>query len=226
MNSLFVILLVEDNPADVRLTREALLNGKVQHELHVAKDGVEAMAFLRNQGAFQKAPRPDMILLDLEVPELPEAALLDRLPRRPATARIPVLAITGRYEAALRLREAGRVAAVLRKPVSGVNLREAVDRLMGPHGSLNSGAQRWERQRQGELILHLLVKGSDPLVFQIAQRICADRTYAPPADRAMALTWADIADWGRREGLLEVEQAHLLRRVPLARALRAQAPAA
>ena len=53
-----------------------------------------------------------------------------------------------------------------------------------------------------------------------------DRTYAPPTDRAMALTWADIADWGRREGLLEMEQAHLLRRVPLARALRAQAPAA
>ena len=104
----------------------------------------------------------------------------------------------------------------------------AGDRLafVGPRGSLNSEAQRWERQRQGELILHLLVKGSDPLVFQIAQRICADRTYAPPADRAMALTWADIADWGRREGLLEVEQAHLLRRVPLARALRAQAPAA
>jgi hypothetical protein len=86
--------------------------------------------------------------------------------------------------------------------------------------------QPWEQQRQGELILLLLVKGSDPLVFQIAQRICADRTYAPPADRAMALTWADIADWGRREGLLEVEQARLLRRIPLSRALRVQAPAA
>ena len=170
--------------------------------------------------------QPDVILLDLKVPELPEAALLDRLHRRPETARIPVLAITGRYEAALRLREAGRVAAVLPKPVSGVHLREAVDRLVEPYGPLSPEAQRWERQRQGELILHLLVKGSDPLVFQIAQRICADRTYAPPADRAMALTWADIADWGRREGLLEVEQAHLLRRVPLARALRAQAPAA
>jgi CheY-like chemotaxis protein len=170
--------------------------------------------------------QPDVILLDLEVAELPQAALLDRLPRRPETARIPVLAITGRYEAALRLREAGRVAAVLRKPVSGVHLREAVDRLVGPHGSLNSEVQRWERQRQGELILHLLVKGSDPLVFQIAQRICADRTYAPPTDRAMALTWADIADWGRREGLLEAEQAHLLCRIPLARALRAQAHAA
>lgn len=170
--------------------------------------------------------QPDVILLDLEMPELPEAALLDRLHRRPETARIPVLAITGRHEAALRLREAGRVAAVLPKPVSGVRLREAVDRLVGPHGSLSPEVQRWERQRQGELILLLLVKGSNPLVFQIAQRIQADRTYAPPADRAMAPTWADIADWGRREGLLEAEQARLLLRVPLARPLRAQAPAA
>ena len=151
--------------------------------------------------------QPDVILLDLEMPECPEAAVLDRLHRRPETARIPVLAITGRHEAALRL-------------------REAVDRLVEPHGPLSPEAQRWERQRQGELILLLLVKGSDPLVFQIAQRICADRTYATPADRALALTWADIADWGRREGLLEVEQARLLRRVPLARALRVQAPAA
>ena len=141
-------------------------------------------------------------------------------------ARIPVLAITGRHEADLRLRGAGRVAAVLHKPVSGVHLREAVDRLVEPHGPLSPEVQRWEQQRQGELILLLLVKGSDPLVFQIAQRICADRTYAPPADRAMALTWADIADWGRRVGLLEVEQARLLRRIPLARPLRAQAPAA
>ena len=78
--------------------------------------------------------QPDVILLDLEVSELPKAALLDRLPRRPETARIPVLAITGRYEAALRLREAGRVAAVLRKPVSGVHLREAVDRLVDRTG--------------------------------------------------------------------------------------------
>ena len=170
--------------------------------------------------------QPDVILLDLEMPECPEAAVLDRLHRRPETARIPVLAITGRHEAALRLHEAGRVAAVLHKPVSGVHLREAVDRLVEPYGPLSPEAQRWERQRQGELILLLLVKGSAPLVFQIAQRICADRTYATPADRALALTWADIADWGRREGLLEVEQARLLRRVPLARALRVQAPAA
>lgn len=170
--------------------------------------------------------QPDVILLDLEMPECPEAAVLDRLHRRPETAHIPVLAITGRHEAAFRLREAGRVAAVLRKPVSGVHLREAVDRLVEPHGPLSPEAQRWEQQRQGELILLLLLNGSDPLVFQIAQRISADRTYAPPADRAMAPTWADIAEWGRREGLLEVEQARLLRRIPLSRALRVQAPAA
>ncbi len=169
---------------------------------------------------------PDVILLDLELPELPGADLLNRLHRRPETSRIPVLAITGRHEAAFRLREAGRVAVVLRKPVAGAHLREAVDRLVETHGPFSPDAQRWARQRQGELILLLLVKGSDRLVFQIAQRISADRAYAPPADRAMALTWADIADWGRREGLLEVEQARLLRRIPLTGTLRADEHAA
>ena len=86
--------------------------------------------------------QPDVILLDLEVPELPEAAVLDRLHRRPETVRRPMLASTGRHEAALRL-------------------REAVDRLVEPHGPLSPEAQRWERQRQGKLILLLLVNGSE-----------------------------------------------------------------
>ena len=94
MNSLFVILLVEDNPADVRLTREALLNGKVQHELHVAKDGVEAMAFLRHQLAFHKAPRPDMILLDLNLPRKDGREVLAEIKADPDLRSIPVIILT------------------------------------------------------------------------------------------------------------------------------------
>ena len=62
------ILLVEDNPGDVRLTKEALKEGKVYSNLHTCKDGVEAMEFLRRQGKYSSAPRPDIILLDLNLP--------------------------------------------------------------------------------------------------------------------------------------------------------------
>ena len=63
------ILLVEDNPGDERLTREALKEGKVYSNLHWAKDGVEAMEFLRRTGRFADAIRPDIILLDLNLPK-------------------------------------------------------------------------------------------------------------------------------------------------------------
>ena len=63
------ILLVEDNPADVRLTREALNSDRLWNNLSVAKDGVEAMAYLRREGKFATAPRPDLILLDLNLPK-------------------------------------------------------------------------------------------------------------------------------------------------------------
>ena len=63
------ILLVEDNPGDVRLTQEALREGKVRNHLHVVADGVEAMAFLRREGQHGHAPQPDLILLDLNLPK-------------------------------------------------------------------------------------------------------------------------------------------------------------
>jgi CheY-like chemotaxis protein len=62
------ILLVEDNAADVRLTREALADAKIINELHVARDGVEALDFLRRRGEFSEAVRPDLIILDLNLP--------------------------------------------------------------------------------------------------------------------------------------------------------------
>ena len=62
------ILLVEDNPGDVRLTKEALKSGEVTVNLSVARDGVEAIDFLRKRGVFQAAPDPDLILLDLNLP--------------------------------------------------------------------------------------------------------------------------------------------------------------
>ena len=72
------ILLVEDNPGDVRLTKEALKEGKVYSNLHTVKDGVEAMEFLRKQGKYKDVPRPDIILLDNMSPELLREAIKRR----------------------------------------------------------------------------------------------------------------------------------------------------
>jgi len=88
------ILLVEDNPGDVRLTREALREGKVYSNLHWAKDGVEALEFLRRQGAHRDAPRPDIILLDLNLPKKDGREVLSEIKSDENLKRIPVVILT------------------------------------------------------------------------------------------------------------------------------------
>lgn len=88
------ILLIEDNPGDVRLTREAFRDSRVHNRLHVAADGVEAMAFLRREGAFASAPRPDLVLLDLNLPKKPGREVLHEIKSDPHLATIPVVVLT------------------------------------------------------------------------------------------------------------------------------------
>jgi len=88
------VLLVEDNPGDVRLTREALKEGKVRNNLSVAPDGVEAMAFLRREGIYSTAPRPDIILLDLNLPKKDGRQVLAEVKAAPELRRIPVVILT------------------------------------------------------------------------------------------------------------------------------------
>ena len=88
------ILLVEDNPGDVRLTREALNESKLANNLHVAEDGVEAMAFLRKEGKYTNAPIPDLILLDLNLPRMDGREALKRIKDDEALKRIPVVILT------------------------------------------------------------------------------------------------------------------------------------
>ena len=88
------ILLVEDNPGDVRLTTEALRDAKVRNHLHVVADGVEALAFLRREGAFTGVPRPDLILLDLNLPRMSGRELLERIKQDDAVRHIPVVILT------------------------------------------------------------------------------------------------------------------------------------
>ena len=88
------LLLVEDNPGDVRLTREAFrdVGGSVQ--LHVASDGVEAMALLRREGIFVDAPRPDFILLDLNLPRMDGREVLAHIKADESLRTIPTVILT------------------------------------------------------------------------------------------------------------------------------------
>jgi CheY-like chemotaxis protein len=88
------ILLVEDNPGDILLTVEALKEGKVYNNLSVAKDGVEAMAFLYRKGRHADAPRPDLILLDLNLPKKGGREVLAELKQDFNLRRIPVIVLT------------------------------------------------------------------------------------------------------------------------------------
>jgi len=88
------ILLVEDNPGDVRLTREALKEGKVYSNLHTAKDGVEAMDFLHRKGKYKDVPRPDIILLDLNLPKKDGREVLQEIKTDDQLKRIPVVVLT------------------------------------------------------------------------------------------------------------------------------------
>ena len=89
-----VILLVEDNPGDVDLAREALDTGKLHNTLEVVRDGVEAMDFLRKKGKFSDAPRPDLIILDLNLPKKDGRQVLAEIKEDENLKRIPVVILT------------------------------------------------------------------------------------------------------------------------------------
>src|SRR5215207_1757309 len=93
-DAMFEILLVEDNPGDVELTREALLESKLHMRLSVVVDGVEALAFLRREGAYADAPRPDLILLDLNLPKKDGRTVLGEIKEDRSLRNIPVVILT------------------------------------------------------------------------------------------------------------------------------------
>jgi two-component system response regulator len=88
------ILLVEDDPGDELITREAFEHNKLQNRLHVARDGEEGLNYLYQRGAYQDAPRPDLILLDLNLPKYDGRHLLEKIKSDPDLSRIPVIVLT------------------------------------------------------------------------------------------------------------------------------------
>jgi len=88
------VLLVEDDPGDVMMTREAFQDYKLRNELHVVSDGAEAMEFLRQEGEYAGRPRPDLVLLDLNLPRMDGRQVLEAIKSDPDLASIPVVVLT------------------------------------------------------------------------------------------------------------------------------------
>jgi DNA-binding response OmpR family regulator len=186
------------------------------HTPIIASDACSAL-----QGAMDC---PDIVLFDLGLPDITGEELLQLLKSRPETAQIPVLVITGKREAATQLRESGKAwkSDILLKPVSEAQLRQAVDAALVGQQELDADALRLAQERQGQLVQRLIVEGPDPLVFHTCRRLSLDRLGGRGSLSGEALTWADIAEWAKQERLLDAEEAHLLRRIPLARPRKAR----
>ena len=88
------ILLVEDNPGDIRLTKEAFKDGRIANTLHVVENGVDALDFLFQRNDYADAPRPDLVLLDLNMPRKNGSEVLEELHEDPDRRRIPVIVLT------------------------------------------------------------------------------------------------------------------------------------
>ncbi|MGZ4615416.1 MAG: response regulator [Actinomycetes bacterium] len=88
------VLLVEDDPGDVLMTREAFQDYKVANQLHVVHDGADALAFLRREGEYAGVPRPDLVLLDLNLPRMDGREVLQAIKSDPELASIPVVVLT------------------------------------------------------------------------------------------------------------------------------------
>jgi CheY-like chemotaxis protein len=212
------ILIVEDDGLVARHMARILRGAG--HTPILASDGRSAL--------LEASDRPDLVLLDLGLPDVPGEELLRHLKKRPETAGIPVIVVTGKTEAAAQLKAAAKdiLTDILLKPVSGSQLCQAVAAALAGQQELDLDPLRPTRERQRELIHRLIVEGPDPLVFHICRRLSLDRMGGRGSMSAAALTWDEIAEWGKREALLDAEQAHLLRRLPLTGRQRARAGSA
>jgi len=202
------ILIMED---DGLITRHmARMLRDAGHTPALASDGRSALR--------EAAERPDVVLLDLGLPDLPGEAVFKQLKSRPDTGQIPILIVTGRTEAARHLRESSKGwAGILLKPVSSVQLRQGVDAALAARQEMDADALRLAQDRQRQLIQHLIVEGSDSLVFHTCRRLSWDRTRGTHSPLGDALTWTEISEWAKCEGLVDSEQASLLRCIPLTR---------
>lgn len=124
------ILLVEDDPSDVELTRRALARAKVQNRIWVVADGAEALAFLRREAPHQGVPRPDLVLLDLKLPNLDGRDVLLRIREEPRWRALPVVVLTASDSEHERLATLA-ADAFLTKPVDFARLGDVIRKIGG-----------------------------------------------------------------------------------------------
>ena len=123
----FVVLIAEDNPTDVMIMREALEGAKVMVELHAVADGVEALEFLRRMGKYKAMPRPDLILLDLNMPRKNGHEVLAEVKGNLEFRKIPVVMLTtSEAEDDVAKAYANNVNCYIRKPVDFENFVQVV----------------------------------------------------------------------------------------------------
>jgi len=126
------ILLVEDNPGDVKLTEKAFEKARLSNDLHVVNDGVEALEFLYQRGEYEGVPRPDLVLLDLNLPRKPGEEVLEEIKADEDLKRIPVVILTSSEAEEDVLQTYDMHAnAYLTKPVSFDGFTEVVQKIEG-----------------------------------------------------------------------------------------------
>lgn len=114
------ILLVEDNPGDVRLLREAFRDGQINNQLHTVTDGQAALNFIHRQDEYEDAPRPDTVLLDLNLPRVDGEDVLHEIKHHPELGDVPVIVLSGMDESLVESRDLDHDAdedAIIEKPV-------------------------------------------------------------------------------------------------------------
>lgn len=131
--SRLTVLLIEDNPRDVRLTQRAFMQAGLAHDLQVVRDGDEALAYLHREGAYKepgRAPRPDVIWLDLNLPRMGGHEVLRRLKQDPRFKQVPIIVLTtsGRADDVRQAYDNGANAYLL-KPVEFTRFTEVMGQL-------------------------------------------------------------------------------------------------
>ena len=196
------IVIVEDEEAVARVVAYYLR--RAGHVPVVASTGAAALQAADTD--------PDLILLDLGLPDLKGAEVLHRLKRTPATAPIPVIIVSGEPDPAACVADGGprAVAAILRKPVRCQELCEVVEAVLHTDAGSVAAAAREAPAAWAPLLDRLLTEGSNPLVRQVCRRLAADHPGWPGPPAGAVATWTELARAGRQEGVLRPGEGALL----------------